>query len=139
MQDLCYPWWMRYRSTCNTVYACQYHLVWCPKYRRRVLVGPVEASLKVILPSLCKRLGVEIIECEVMPDHVHLLLSIPPPVPLGVVIRRIKGASSRSLRQRFASLRGMRSLWTNSTFVATVGGAPLSVVQQYVRNQKAAV
>jgi putative transposase len=102
------------------------------------LVGPVEAAFKALLPELCARLGVEIIEVEVMPDHVHLLLSIPPPIPLGEVIRRIKGASSRLLRQRFVSVQRMRSLWTNSTFIATVGGAPLSVVQQYVRNQKAA-
>lgn len=129
---------MRYRTTCNTVYACQYHIVWCPKYRRRVLVGPVEVAFKAILPALCERVGVEIIESEVMPDHVHLLVSIPPPAPLGDVIRRIKGASSRLLRRRFANLRRMPSLWTNSTFVATVGGAPLSAVQQYVRNQKAA-
>lgn len=130
---------MRYRATCNTVYACQYHLVWCPKYRRRVLRGPVESAFKALLPTLCKRIGVEIIEAEVMPDHVHLLLSIPPAVPLGDVIRRLKGASSHLLRRRFANLRRMPSLWTNSTFVATVGGAPLSVVQQYVRNQKVAV
>jgi putative transposase len=129
---------MRYRSTCNTVYACQYHIVWCPKYRRRVLVGPVEAAFKAILNALCEQLGVEIIASEVMPDHVHLLVSIPPPVPLGDVIHRLKGASSRNLRRQFPMLRRMPSLWTNSTFVATVGGAPLSVVQQYVRNQKVA-
>ena len=129
---------MRYRTTCNAVYACQYHIVWCPKYRRRVLVGPVESAFKAILPAICERLGVEIIESEVMPDHVHLLVSIPSPVPLGDVIRRLKGASSRNLRQQFPMLRRMPSLWTNSTFVATVGGAPLAVVQQYVRNQKAA-
>jgi putative transposase len=69
---------------------------------------------------------------------VHLLVSVPPPVPLGDVIRRLKGASSRNLRQQFPMLRRMPSLWTNSTFVATVGGAPLAVVQQYVRNQKVA-
>jgi putative transposase len=79
----------------------QYHIVWCPKYRRRVLVGPVESAFKAILPAICERLGVEMIESEVMPDHVHLLVSIPPPVPLGDVIRRLKGASSRNLRQQF--------------------------------------
>lgn len=129
---------MRYRSSCNAVYACQYHLVWCPKYRRPVLVGSVEDALKGFRSALCHRMSVEINEVELMPDHVHLLLSIPPSVPLGAVVRRIKGASSRLLRQRFVSLRRMPSLWTNSTFVAIVGGASLAVVQQYVRNQKAA-
>lgn len=93
-------------------------------------------TVKTILPALCEQLCVEIVASEVMPDHVHLLISIPPPVPLGDVIRRLKGASSRNLRRQFPMLRRMPSLWTNSTFVATVGGAPLSVVQQYVRNQK---
>lgn len=129
---------MRYRSTRNTVYACQYHIVWCPKYRRRVLVGPVEDLLKASITQAVALVGADVLEMEVMPDHVHLLVSVPPAVPLGTLIRRVKGASSRLLRQTFPILRLMPSLWTNSTFVATVGGAPLSVVQQYVRNQKAA-
>ncbi len=129
---------MRYRTTRNAVYACQYHIIWCPKYRKRVLVGRVEAVFKEMLPRLCEQIGIEIMESEVMPDHVHLLVSIPPAVPLGTVIRKLKGASSRLLRQGFPSLRRMPGLWTNSTFVATVGGAPLAVVQQYVRNQKVA-
>ena len=130
---------MSYRSTNCSVYSAKYHLVWCPKYRRRVLVGGVDARLKEIIAEVAAEHGAEVIEVEVMADHVHLLVEVPPTVALSVFVKALKGRSSRLLRQELAHLRRLRSLWTRSWFVSTVGGATLEVVRRYVENQKAAV
>ncbi len=129
---------MGYRSTNKTVYSAKYHVIWCPKYRRRVLVDGVERRLKQIIDVVAGEVGAEVIEVEVMPDHVHLLVEIPPTAPLSRFVKLVKGRSSRVLRQEFPRLRGLPSSWTRSWFVSTVGGAPLEVVRQYVENQKPA-
>ena len=127
---------MRYRSTNKTVYSAKYHLIWCPKYRRNVLVSGVDERLKEILSQVAGEVGAEVIEMEVMPDHVHLLVEIPPPVALSRFVQLAKGRSSRLLRQEFPRLRRLPCLWSPSWFVSTVGGAPLEVVRRYVENQK---
>jgi putative transposase len=124
------------RSTNKTVYSAKDHIIWCPKYRRRVLVNGVDSRLKEIIDGVAAELGATVIEVEVMPDHVHLLVEIPPTVPLSMFAGRLKGRSSRVLRGEFGWLRRLPSLWTRSWFVSTVGGAPLGVVRQYVENQK---
>ncbi len=129
---------MAYRSTNKTVYSAKYHLIWCPKYRRRVLVGQVEIRLVEIIGEVCAEHGAEVIELETMPDHVHLLVEVPPSVPMSKFIGTLKGRSSRVLRQEFPHLRRLPSLWTPSWFMSTVGGAPLEVVRRYVENQKLA-
>jgi putative transposase len=129
----------RYRSNRNVVYSSKYHLVWCPKYRRRVLVGDVESRLIHIIREVCAENRVEIIGVETMPDHVHLLVEVDPSFGVSRLVRLVKGRSSRMLRQEFPHLRRLPSLWTNSWFVSTVGGAPLDVIKQYVENQKEAV
>jgi len=84
-----------------------------------------------------EQVGVEIIELEVMPDHVHLLCEVDPQYGANKVVKMLKGRSSRLLRQAYPELRKqMPSLWTNSYFIATVGGAPLAVLKSYVENQK---
>ena len=128
---------MRYHSTNKTVYSAKYHLIWCPKYRRRVLVGGVDARLKAIIAEVGAEVGAEVIEIEVMPDHVHLLAELPPTVPLSELVRLLKGRSSRLLRMEFPRLRHLPVLWRRSWFVSTVGGAPLEVVRRYVENHKA--
>lgn len=129
---------MAYRSSNKTVYSAKYHLIWCPKFRKRVLVGAVEARLKEIIAGVLDEVGGQVIEVEVMPDHVHLLAEVPPQVGLSRLVKLLKGRSSRQLRQEFPSWRGarMRCLWSPSWFVSTVGGAPLEVVRRYVENQK---
>ena len=127
-----------YRTSNKTVYSAKYHIIWCPKYRRRVLVGRVERRLKEIISAVCADVNGEVIELEVMPDHVHLLAELPPSVALSVFIGQLKGRSSRILRQEFARLRRGSSLGSPSWFVSTVGGAPLEVVRRYVENQKVA-
>ena len=128
---------MEYKSNNNIVFACKYHVVWCPKYRRKVLNGNIELRLKEIIEQVCLERQAELIELEIMPDHVHLLVSIDPQYGIHRLVKQIKGTSSRMLRSEFKELRTrIPTLWTNSYFVATVGGAPLSIIKRYIENQK---
>lgn len=128
---------MKYKNNLNVVYSCKYHVVWCPKYRRKVLVDKVAIRLKELVQSICIERNFDLIEMEVMPDHVHLLIEVDPQFGIHKAVKLIKGTTSRVLRQEFPWLRSrIPSLWTNSYFVSTVGGAPLSVIKQYIENQK---
>lgn len=128
---------MRYKSNRNVVYSCKYHVVWCPKYRRRVLVNGVDERLKDIIREVCAEIHADLIEMEVMPDHVHLLVEVDPQYGIHRTVRLIKGRSSRLLRGEYPWLKSrLPTLWTNSYFVSTVGGAPLKTVKQYIENQK---
>ena len=125
------------RSNNNVVYRCAYHVVWCPKYRRQVIEEAVDARLKQIIHEVCAERECNLIELETMPDHVHLLVECDPQYGIHRLVKQIKGRSSRLLRDEFPSLRSrLPTLWTNSYFVATVGGAPLDVVKQYVADQR---
>ena len=126
-----------YKSNRNVVYSCKYHVVWCPKYRRDVLKDGADSRLKEIIHSVCNEHNAEVLEVEVMPDHVHLLVEVDPQFGIAKLIQAIKGRSSRLLRQEFRQCRTrVPSLWTNSWFVSTVGGAPLEVIKQYIEQQK---
>ena len=128
---------MDYKSNNNVVYSCKYHIVWCPKYRRKVLVNGVDTRLKELMQEVCQEIQVEIIEMEIMPDHLHLLIEVDPQFGIHKAIKHIKGKTSRILRQEFPYLKTkLPTLWTNSYFVSTIGGAPLSVIKEYVLNQK---
>ncbi|MBF8194670.1 IS200/IS605 family transposase [Nonomuraea sp. K274] len=125
------------RTNSNIAFQCAFHVVWCPKYRRRVLGGRIEARLKELIREVIEEKGAWLVELEVMPDHVHLLVEVDPQFGIHKLVKAIKGRSSRVLRQEFPSLKSkLPTLWTNSYFVATVGGAPLEVVKGYVENQK---
>jgi putative transposase len=126
-----------YKSNNNVTYSCKYHVVWCPKYRRGVLVDGVDVRLKEIIYLIAVELKFDIIELEVMPDHVHLLCEVDPQFGVHKVVKRLKGSTSRLLRSEFKWLKSrLPTLWTNSYFVSTVGGAPLEVIKQYIANQK---
>ena len=128
---------MEYKSNRNVVYSCKYHVVWCPKYRRKVLTGEIEARLKELIVETAKGTNADVIEMEVMPDHVHLLIEVDPQYGINKAVRHIKGVSSHALRSEFPSLKSrLPTLWTKSYFVSTVGGAPLSAIKQYIENQK---
>jgi putative transposase len=118
------------------VFSVKYHVIWCPKYRRCVLGGVAELRLKQIIGEVVAEFGGRVIEVETMPDHVHLLVELPPHVAVSKLVQILKGRSSRRLRQEFPHLVRMRCLWAPSWFVSTVGGAPLEVVRRYVENQK---
>ncbi|HIX83477.1 MAG TPA: IS200/IS605 family transposase [Candidatus Megamonas gallistercoris] len=126
-----------YKSNHNVIYSCKYHIVWCPKYRRKVLINGVDTRLKELIHEIAKELQLEIIEMEVMPDHVHILLEVDPQFGIHRAVKALKGRTSRILRQEYPWLRSrIPTLWTNSYFCSTVGGAPLSVIKQYIENQK---
>ncbi len=128
---------MKYKSNNNVVYSCRYYVVWCPKYRRRVLVDGVDERLKEIAQAVAEEMHFEIVEMEVMPDHVHMLVEVDPQLGIHKAVKRIKGRSSHDLREEFPWLkRRLPSLWTNSYFVSTVGGASLAIIKQYIESQK---
>jgi putative transposase len=100
-------------------------------------VDGVDVRLKEIIHQTATELQAEVIELEVMPDHVHLLCEVDPQFGIHRLTKRLKGRSSRLLRQEFPWLKSrLPTLWTNSYFVATVGGAPLEVIKQYIEQQK---
>lgn len=112
-------------------------MVWCPKYRRKVLVEEISERLEELIIERCSEINAEIIEMEIMPDHVHLLIEVDPQFGINKAIRSIKGFSSHTLRKEFPSLKTrLPTLWTNSYFVSTVGGAPLDVIKQYIEKQE---
>lgn len=128
---------MEYKSNRNVVYSCKYHVVWRPKYRRKVLANGVDVRLKELIQSICTDIKADIIEMEIMPDHVHMLLEVDPQYGINRAVRHIKGTTSHILRTEFPWLKSrLPTLWTNSYFVSTVGGAPLEIIKQYIENQK---
>jgi putative transposase len=128
---------MNFKSNRNIVYNCQYHVIWCVKYRRKVLLDAIDTRLKEILKEVAVDVQAEIQEMETDQDHIHLLISCDPQFGIHQVVKRMKGRSSRLLRDEFPHLKSrIPSLWTNSYFVATVGGAPLSVIKQYIKDQQ---
>ncbi len=121
----------------NIVYSCKYHVVFCPKYRRKVLVNGVDERLKNMIREIAEELECEVLQLEVMPDHVHILCEVDPQFGIHTFVKRVKGKTSRALRQEFDWLkRRLPTLWTNSYFVSTVGGAPLAIIKQYIESQK---
>jgi len=101
-----------------------------------VLIGPIETRLKEIIGQMCQQCQAEVEELEIMLDHVHLLVSVNPQFGLHRLIKLIKGRPSRFLQQEFPALkRKLPSLWTNSYFVCTTGGAPLPLIKGYIEQQ----
>lgn len=128
---------MEYKSNNNVVYSCIYHVIWCPKYRRKVLVDEVDARLRELIPTICVELGVDLIEMNIMPDHVHLFIEVDPQLGIHKAIKQIKGRSSHILRNEIPWLRSrLPTLWTNSYFVSTVGQLSMERVMQYIEEQK---
>ena len=128
---------MEYKSNNNVVYSCKYHVIWCPKYRRKVLVSEAAVRLKTLILQIAKEHRSDVIELEIMPDHVHLLVEVDPQYGIHKLVKQIKGQTSRLLRVEFPELKSrLPTLWTNSYFVSTVGGAPLAIIKQYIEAQK---
>jgi putative transposase len=125
------------RSNNNVVYVCRYHVVFCPKYRRKVLTPPIDEQLKVILAEQIERWGQDLIELEVMPDHVHLLVGCDPQFGIHRLVKLLKGHSSHALRAEFPALkRRLPSLWTNSYLLMTTGVLNRGLVESYLAAAK---
>src|SRR5713101_7365029 len=111
----------RYRRNAESVYSLQYHLVWCPKYRRSVLVGDVESTFRAVIAAKAAALDVTIHAFEVMLDHVHLVVESDPTLPVQFLVNQFKGASARTLRETFPSFRSrLPSMWSRSYYATTV-------------------
>lgn len=125
-----------YRTTKKTVSLINYHFVFCPRYRRKVLVHLVEQQFKEMIEEICQENNWRIVAMKVMPDHVHLFLNVLPTDSPTAIMATIKGITSRRLRQQFKHLSRMTSLWTRSYFVSTAGNVSSETIQRYVEGQK---
>ena len=127
----------RWTTSNKAVFNLGYHIIWCPKYRRKVLVGDVETRLKELLFEKAAKINVTIENIEIMPDHVHLFIKTTPVNSPHYIVQQLKGYTSRVLRQEFLSLRTrLPSLWTRSYYVESVGHISEETVKQYIENQK---
>lgn len=127
----------RYAKNAGAVFALKYHIVWCPKYRRPVLVPPIDARLKELLAAIAVDHAMTLHAVEVMPDHVHLFVEADPTLCVAEMINRFKGRTSRVLRDEFPALRSrLPTLWSRSYFAATVGAVSEATIRRYIEAQK---
>lgn len=131
---------MEYKHGSHNLYDLKYHVIFCSKYRHRILTGEVATRCRVLIREVCASNYVDIISGSMSPDHVHLLLSLPPSISLSKVLQYIKGKSSRKLLQEFDHLRKRywgQHLWARGYFAVTVGNVNSEEVQRYIENQEA--
>lgn len=124
-------------SLAHTKWNCKYHIVFAPKYRRQIIYGKLRTDIGKILRQLCERKGVEILEAEACPDHIHMLVSIPPKYSVSEVMGYLKGKSSLMIFDRHANLKykyGNRQFWCRGYYVDTVGRNKKAIAE-YIRNQ----
>ena len=122
----------------HTKWRCQYHVVFAPKYRRQVIYREIRADIGFILRKLCEQKGVEIIEANACPDHIHMLISIPPKYSVSQIMGYLKGKSSLMIFDRHANLKykyGNRHFWARGYYVETIGNITEEAVQKYIREQ----
>lgn len=119
------------------IYKNQFHIVFCPKYRRKVLVNGIDERLREVLYDIAKENNIDIKALEIMPDYVHMFIEFDPRLMLHKVIKQFKGKTSRILREEFPSLkRKLPSLWTRSYFSCSVGHINEETIKQYIESQK---
>lgn len=127
----------RWTTSNKAIYNLGYHLIWCPKYRRKVLVDRVEARLRELLQEKAAKIDVTIETLEIMPDHVHLFIKTTPVNSPHYIVQQLKGYTSRVLRQEFADLKTrLPTLWTRSYYIESVGHISEATVKKYIENQK---
>ena len=127
-----------YKTDRHCKYNIRIHVVWTPKYRRAVLINGVETRLEQIIRDAAKEKGVDILALNIMPDHVHLLINVPPSVGLHKIVKLMKGRSSRLLREEFPFLKSkLPTLWTHSYFASSVGTGQEKAIFEYIEMQKA--
>lgn len=127
----------RWKRSTTTVYNISYHLIWCPKYRRKVLVNDVAKRLEELLLQKAHEIELEIVQMEIMPDHVHLFVKTTPTNSSHFIIQQLKGYTSRILRQEFPSLKSrLPSMWTRSYYCESVGHISEETIRKYIEKQK---
>lgn len=128
---------MRYRKGAGCVYNLNYHIVWCPKYRRPVLTDAVASRLRSLLAEKAQQLQMEVLALEIMPDHVHLFVSAPPTEAVQHFVNQLKGYTSRMLRMEFPALRSrLPCLWSRAYYVGSAGNVSGETIQRYIEAQK---
>ena len=126
-----------YRRTKTTVSLINYHFVFCPRYRRKIFLNSkVEERFKMLVQEICEELEIEIITMECGKDHVHLFLNSLPTFSPTDIMAKIKGVTSKKIREEFSHLQHLPSLWTRSYFVSTAGNVSSETIRRYVENQK---
>jgi len=129
-----------YKSLNHCKYLVQYHLIWCPKFRYNVLKGNVEETLKRILAEICNKYEYEILELEVMADHIHIFVSAKPTVAPTDIVRTLKSITAIQLFKEFPALKKFYSrcgsLWSKGYFVSTIGKVSAETIQKYIQEQK---
>lgn len=128
----------RWKSSNKAVFNLGYHIIFCPKYRKKVLVDEIETRLKALLAVKCEEINIELVTAEVMPDHVHLFVKPNSPVDSPHnIIGQLKGYTSRILRIEFPELASkLPCLWTRSYYVESVGNISEDTIKRYIENQK---
>lgn len=129
---------MSYRKTSHSVYDLKYHLVWITKYRKPVLRGAVGQRVRELVRQSCAQLDVQILSGAVQPDHVHLLVSVPPHLSVSELMQRIKGRSSRKILQEYSEMNREfwgRHFWARGYFAASSGNVTDEVIKQYIESQ----
>ena len=125
------------KHTAHSTYRCEYHIVFAPKYRRKEIYGQLKKDIGEILRKLCEEKGVEIIEAKACPEHIHMLVSIPPHLSVAQFMGFLKSKSALMIFDRHANLKykyGRRNFWSRGYFVDTVGKNE-RVIQEYIKNQ----
>jgi len=126
-----------YHSDGQFIYSCMYHVIFCPKYRRSVLIDKIANRFKELVKDKQEEYKYQVLEQEVMPDHVHMILDVNPKIGIYTVVSKIKGYTSNILREEFPELKSkLPTLWTHSRFISSVGNVSLEVVKKYIENQK---
>lgn len=129
----------RWTTSNKAVYNLGYHLIWCPKYRRPVLVGEIETRLKILLEEKAKELGISIETMMILPDYVHLFIKSQPVASPHFIVQQFKGYTSRILRKEFTTLRTrIPTLWTRSYYCESCGHISEQTVKKYIEEQKTA-
>ncbi len=126
---------MNYKHFRNQVYFINYHLIWCPKRQKPVLVGMVKIRLIQIIKQVAREKDVGILALEIMPDHLHLFISAYPTIAVHKLVKAFKGRSSNLLRKEFPHLLKIPSLWTHSYFISTAGNVSNKTIQKYIEQQ----
>ena len=125
-----------YKTSNRTIYSCQYHVIWCTKYRRKVLDTQVQGRLKQLIREKQNEYEYQIREVETQPEHIHLLIEIPPMHSIDKIVGKIKGHTSKVLREEYPYLKSrLPSLWTRSKFVSSCGDVTLQVIKDYIEGQ----
>lgn len=127
----------RWKTSSTAIFNLSYHLIWCPKYRRPVLTEDVQLRMRELLQEKALELGIEIVEANILPDHVHLFVKTKPIHSPQFVVGQLKGYTSRMLRQEFPKLKSrLPTLWTRSYYIDSVGKLNEHTIRKYVQDQK---